>query len=511
MSVLPGIAERHYHFNLASSFRYFSAKGLGLLRVPIRWERIQPVPGGPLDQAYLAGLRRNADDALASGGAIAIDVQNFGRFNVNEVNGAVREHVIDAASNGAVFVSRADFADLWSRLSAEFRDHDGVWAYDLINEPHDMGSSNWKAISQAAVNAIRANADGKRILIPGDNWSNAELWPRLGAESWIVDPANNIEYTAHLYFDSDYSGSYAQSFDDEFRRNPALLDIGRKRVAPFIDWCRRNNVRGNLGEYGVPNSDARWLTVLDRFLFALDEAGFTGMYWAAGEWWGDYPLSVQPRDFATDRLQTPVLLAHLPADTLTVRASPSAGGLCVAPDSLAIASFGSADESAEVELLDSGGFKRYAQVVVAAPGEVEFVVPPATAIGMCEVRVLGRVGRVYVDSVAPSLFAQAQVQRVGADGSSVFEAAGEIRFGPEGERLFLILYGSGIRGGSEMRLQVGAELLAVTFAGPQGGQAGLDQVVAEMPRSLAGTGRVLVVMRVMGRAANVVPLVFGEG
>ena len=55
-----------------------------------------------------------------------------------------------------------------------------------------------------------------------------------------------------------------------------------------------HRVRGLVGEFGVPGNDPRWQAVLARFLEALDRAGMEGCYWAAGEWWGAYPLSIQP-------------------------------------------------------------------------------------------------------------------------------------------------------------------------------------------------------------------------
>jgi len=39
---------------------------------------------------------------------------------------------------------------------------------------------------------------------------------------------------------------------------------------------------GFIGEYGVPDSDPRWLTVLDTFLAYLDANGVGGTYWAGG-------------------------------------------------------------------------------------------------------------------------------------------------------------------------------------------------------------------------------------
>ncbi|HEY3835237.1 MAG TPA: cellulase family glycosylhydrolase, partial [Bryobacteraceae bacterium] len=187
------------------------------------------------------------------------------------------------------------------------------YGYDLMNEPHDMENGDWTSTSQQVVEAIRANGDGKLLLIPGDSWSSAARWVEThGNRAWIRDPADNFQYEAHLYFDRDESGTYARSYDSELVVNPKLTTIGSARLKPFADWCDSNGVRGYVGEYGVPAADPRWLSVLEDFLNALDQSGFDGTYWAAGEWWGEYPLSVQPTaNFTTDRAQMAVLLAHL--------------------------------------------------------------------------------------------------------------------------------------------------------------------------------------------------------
>lgn len=46
----------------------------------------------------------------------------------------------------------------------------------------------------------------------------------------------------------------------------------------------------------------------------------------------------------------------------------------------------------------------------------------------------------------------------------------------------------------------------VTYAGPQGGYAGLDQINVRVPRALAGRGLVEVALAVGEQAANVVTI-----
>jgi endoglucanase len=302
---LPGVEGTDYTFNSEQTFQYFAANGLTLLRVPIQWERMQPQLTGPLEPNYLAGLKREIAWAKLYGMSVIIEIQNFGRYTLDQ-GGWTQDCVIDNfdCSNPVV---TSDLSDFWVHMSNEFRFEPTVCAYDLMNEPHDMGNADWKASSQTVLQAIRANGDNKLIMVPGDGWSGAATWVDVhGPLGWISDPANNFSYEAHLYFDPDASGEYAEPFDD------SVWDRSMEAVNSFVGWCNQNGVRCYVGEYGVPDDDARWLSVLDAVLSVLDNAGIDGTYWSAGEWWGDYPLSVQPQqNFMVDRPQMQVLWAHL--------------------------------------------------------------------------------------------------------------------------------------------------------------------------------------------------------
>jgi len=47
-----GEAGVHYTFNSEASYEYLASKGLQIVRVPIRWERVQPQLFGSLAPAY---------------------------------------------------------------------------------------------------------------------------------------------------------------------------------------------------------------------------------------------------------------------------------------------------------------------------------------------------------------------------------------------------------------------------------------------------------------------------
>ena len=290
----PGKPDVDYTYNSPQTVSYFAEQGITLFRLPVRWERLQPQLGGELNPQEVQRVRTFLGWVRSQRGRIILDLHNYGRYRLAMTSGGIVESIIDQRIAGKVLVSRRDFADLWRRIAVEFQQDPAIYAYGLMNEPHNMGASDWPAISQAAVDAIRATGDESLLLVAGGSWSSAERWESVnGPAPWIRDPVQQIAYEAHCYFDHDASGSYQMTFDAELAKDPALHERGRRRVAPFINWCARNHVPGVIGEFAVPR-DARWQAVLAPFLADLRVAKIDAVWWAAGDWWGDYPMSLQP-------------------------------------------------------------------------------------------------------------------------------------------------------------------------------------------------------------------------
>ena len=131
-----------------------------------------------------------------------------------------------------------------------------------------------------------------------------------------------------------------------------------------------------------------------------------------------------------------------------------------------------------------------------------------------------------IANVAPGLFsanadgqsvAAAVVLRIKADGAQIFEpvaqfdaglnrfVAAPIDLGPASDKVFLALFGTGIRFRSALsavKAAIGGTDSEVLFADAAPGFVGLDQVNVRLPRSLAGRGEVDVAMSVDGMAAN---------
>ncbi|HKA18190.1 MAG TPA: hypothetical protein VKN18_07730 [Blastocatellia bacterium] len=172
-----------------------------------------------------------------------------------------------------------------------------------------------------------------------------------------------------------------------------------------------------------------------------------------------------------------------------------------------------------------------------SPSQVNFQIPPGTATGPATVRAMtqagtGFLGSTLISNTAPGLFsangngqgpAAAVALRVLANGAQLFEPvvrfdAAQNRFvavpidlGPEGDQVFLVLFGTGFRFRSTLgnvSVTLGGTDAQVTLAGAQGDLIGVDQLNVRVPRSLAGRGEVEVALTVDSKSANKVMVIF---
>lgn len=286
----PGVFNRDYTYPGAGQFDYCKDKGLRVVRLPIRWERVQRELMKPLEATELARLDQVVELAREREIELLFDLHNYARYHGKLI--------------GTDKVAIEAFADFWRRFADHYRDESAVFAYGLMNEPHST-RGRWPAAAQAAIDAIRSVDMRHTISVCGDGWSGAHSWKKINNDFVLNDPACNLVYEAHQYFDRDNSGRYGRSYDE----SGAYPTIGVDRLTPFVQWLKEHDARGFLGEFGVPDSDPRWLVVMDNFLAAMKANEIGGTYWAAGPWWGDYPLSVEPRH-GKDRPQMAVLLYY---------------------------------------------------------------------------------------------------------------------------------------------------------------------------------------------------------
>ena len=259
---------RDYYYGDYNEIKYYADRGVDLVRLPFDWERMQPKLGGALDPAELGRLQKFLADAQSAGVKVIIDLHNYGRYNGQTI--------------GSWGVSNQQFADFWQKLASAVKGSPALVGYGLMNEPHNMGGPGvWKSAAQAAVDAIRKVDGTQAIYANGDGWSGAHSWLSINKDFILRDPANNIVYEAHQYFDRDSSGVYNGSYDHQ----GAYPNVGVDRLKPFFDWLKANNLKGFIGEFGVPSNDPRWLEVQDRAVKYMEANGVSGTAWGGGFWW----------------------------------------------------------------------------------------------------------------------------------------------------------------------------------------------------------------------------------
>ncbi|HMV84014.1 MAG TPA: PKD domain-containing protein [Blastocatellia bacterium] len=185
-----------------------------------------------------------------------------------------------------------------------------------------------------------------------------------------------------------------------------------------------------------------------------------------------------------------------------------------------------------VTVRDSAGIDRQAPLFFVSPGQINFLVPAATATGQALLIVrngntVAGIGAVSVPRLAPGLFtANATGQgtvagvalRVSGGGAPVFESLSRFEngrvisvpldLGPESDQVYLVIYGSGFR---KRDLQaaatatIGGVNVPLLYAGEAPGFVGADQVnLGPLPRSLAGRGELDLVLTIENRPANTV-------
>lgn len=288
---LPGVLNTNYLYpRETKKYQYFAAKRIPVIRLPIRWERVQQSAFGELHTPDINQLKRVLDTASAHNMKVIIDLHNFGRF--------YGQALTQQDAN--------KLADVWGKLAVTFKDHPGLYGYELMNEPHDLegGSVAWTEIAQYVTAEIRKVDKETLIIIPGYNWQNAQNWTKNNPGLPLKNTDDNLIYSAHIYFDSTYNGKYAKSFDEDKRNT----NIGVTESSDFREWLHTNNVKGIFTEFGVPDNDPRWLSVMDLFLESVQEDPHImgAIYWSAGPWWKDYLLSIEPQN-GSERPQMQIL------------------------------------------------------------------------------------------------------------------------------------------------------------------------------------------------------------
>lgn len=274
-------AEYDYAFQLpdAESALYFVKKGMNSIRIPFKWEYLQPAAelGKPLDfnkgnaKKYAALVKQLTDAKIT----VIIDMHNYMRYQSGVIG-------VDSIA------TTQHYSSIWSDFARQYKDNPYV-IFDLMNEPHDLNPADLIKNYNAAIAAIRTQGFNNIILLEGSAWSGLESWTdgeansnaNVFANGAIHDPKNNYAINVHQYYDHAGGGTRVCQTEN-------LLQTFKFQA--FLDWLRANKVAAFLTETGGAANEG-CASAINQLLTAVEanpasnihEGGFLGWNgWDAG-------------------------------------------------------------------------------------------------------------------------------------------------------------------------------------------------------------------------------------
>jgi endoglucanase len=296
---VPGTYDTDYAYPAPASIDYFSQLGFNLIRVPFRWERLQPTLASPFAATDLALLSSVVDYAASKGLRTVLDTHNYARRRVIE-DGWSAQHLI-----GSELVPAAAFTDYCGRLARAFKGTPSV-IFGLMNEPWGLAAKEWLEIANQAIATMRREGAAQLIVVPGVAYTGAHSWITAGntVMGKVADPAKNFAFEVHQYFDPDSSGTSSKAVGAR---------VGSERIEEFQRWARQSGVKAFLGEFAAGDDEVS-LAALDDICSTLQANSDVWVGWAAwagGSWWpADYIFNLEPSKNGQMRPQTKRLAGY---------------------------------------------------------------------------------------------------------------------------------------------------------------------------------------------------------
>ena len=156
-------------------------------------------------------------------------------------------------------VCQRKFVDLWQRMARKYRGVEGIWGFDLANEPVEGvvadGLADWQELAERAARAIRA-VDPKRTIIvePAEGGG-----PRGLAELQPLD-LPNVVYSVHMYEPTAFThqGVFSKQRPVRYPGEIEEVQWGKAQLQavlqPAIDFQKAYGVPMYIGEFSAIRS-----------------------------------------------------------------------------------------------------------------------------------------------------------------------------------------------------------------------------------------------------------------
>jgi len=294
---IPGRPAYDYAYPDAKDVGYFAKLGMAAIRLPFRWERLQPDLKKPLDEAELKRLDEAVASIKAAGMVPILDLHNYGYYNKQQV--------------GSAGLPAAALAQVWRALAEHYKAEPDV-VFSIMNEPHDIAAKDWAQTTNKVIAAIRETGAKNFILASGTAWAGAHSWSQDLATGnnakemlAVTDSLDRYAFDFHQYLDGNFSGT-SPDCPSADRALAAIGDVSQ--------WLKANKRRGFLGEVAAAEKP-QCISTLLKMVNRVDAepslwVGWT--LWGGGSLWPkDYMFNVEPTPDG-DRLVLKLLTMHGP-------------------------------------------------------------------------------------------------------------------------------------------------------------------------------------------------------
>lgn len=287
---VPGRLGYDYAYPNESEIDYIAAQGFKMVRIPFRWERLQPVLNGALSTGDIKALTKATDYALSKGLVVVLDMHDYASRLPNPTS-------IAKSKVGSAEVPASAFSDAWLKIAGNYRGNNNVWL-GLMNEPNGLPAATWWQAVQQAVVDLRQQGMTNKLLVPGISWTGAHSWIKSGNAAFastFKDPSANYAFEVHQYLDNDSSGT------------KGTCSVGSaQRVDAVLQWAKDQEVKLFFGEIAAGPSETcktEYANMLTKFDNSQAVIGWTA--WGAGKWWKeDYMFRLNPlRGAMTSHMQ----------------------------------------------------------------------------------------------------------------------------------------------------------------------------------------------------------------
>lgn len=307
----PGTYGTDYSYGSLSTYTYLASRGLTLIRIPFRWERLQPIPGATLDATGLGYLTTAIGWAAAAGLKVILDCHNYGAFIFAGPS---------LSSIGSTELTVGNFADLWSRLSTVFKDDTTVVGYALMNEPQGLSAPGETYETPTVRYSFDSNITGWGT-INGEVWSSSQggsmrVTPPMGTSAETVTSlrdrsSGGLTFWADVYIDSGATGTWDVALQSR--------DAGYS----FLRTEYRRLVKGQVNRLRLTLTSSQAAAMRDlEISWGGSGRNSTDYAYVLGVWQGTYVASGGPVDQWISASQ---------AAADAIRATGDTTEVCVAP------------------------------------------------------------------------------------------------------------------------------------------------------------------------------------